>query len=339
MSEINEQENNQDEVIPEEAPQASVELPGRRLREQRESSHLNLDEVAHHLRLDAELIKALESDNYSQLPSPAYICGYLRSYARLLKLPEDEIVQAYSHGEQINAALIPSSVSIQPKKTAKTGLVKTVFIIVIVVLVVGGLYLLGDKFNIFGAGSSQKTSEVTVPAVTTAPEKESKVSEQQNKSKPQTPEMSGSNTQQPLQSTEKVEPGKTVVENLPTPKATITNTSAPETKSQVTTPGGQQATEANQANTTTQKNILPAKTAQIRIHCNADSWVNVTDNTGKRLLYQLVVKNADLTLDGEPPFTVVLGNAPEVQVFYDGKEFDHTRYRRGDTAFFKVGLK
>jgi len=340
MSEINEQENNRDETISENAPQASVELPGRRLREQRESSHLNLEEVAHHLRLDAQLIKALEADDYSQLPSAAYICGYLRSYARLLKLPENEIVQAYNHGEQINAALIPSSVSIQPKKTAKTGLLKTVVVIVFVVLVAGGLYLISDKFDFFRTGRSQKSSQLTVPpAVTTAPEQESKVSAPAPESEPQTPEAPAPDTQQPAQPPVKVEPGKTVVENLPTPKSTITNAPAPETKPQEVAPAGQ-TTQAHQVNPTAQQqNSSPVNTAQLHIHCNADSWVEVTDNTGKRLLYRLVEKNSDLNLDGEPPFTILLGNAPEVQVFYDGKEFDHTRYHRDDVAYFKIGTK
>jgi len=340
MSELNEQEGTQDEAATESKQQPAMELPGRRLREQRESSHLSREEVAHHLRLDAQLIQSLEDDDYSQLPSPAYICGYLRSYARLLKLPEDEIVQAYSHGEQINAALIPSSVSIQPKKTTNTGLIKTVVIIVIVVLVVGGLYLIGDKFDLFNTDHSQKSSQLTVPA---AP----KATDQQTVEIPPTsaPEASTAEVKPPVAQQSPPAPAnvgtrKTVIENLPTPKTKIPGVESAETAPSVpAAPAPAQATTAGAANAVAQTGSVPVKTAQLRLHLNGDSWVEVTDKSGQRLVYRLVEKDQDLNLSGEPPFTILLGNAPDVQVFYDGKEFDHTRYLRGEIAYFKVGVK
>jgi cytoskeleton protein RodZ len=69
--------------------------PGAQLREAREKRSLGIDKVASGLNLDASIIRALESDDSSTLPAPIFVQGYLRSYARLLGLPEDDIVRDY----------------------------------------------------------------------------------------------------------------------------------------------------------------------------------------------------------------------------------------------------
>jgi cytoskeleton protein RodZ len=332
MNDSTEQEMIQDEVKTENIAQATLELPGRRLRAHREGSHLSREEVAHHLRLDAQLIKALEEDDYSRLPSPAYICGYLRSYARLLKLPEDEIVKAYSHGEEINAALIPSSVSILPKKVVNMKLIKTIVIFIIVALLAAGLYLLADKFDIFDVVRSQKVSQLTMPVTPKAIQ-------------PQTQEVAPSpevNTPPPSVNTEaavtptappvKAEAGKVLVEQIPTAKTEILGVPPKITEAAP-------VAEAAPAVTQVAQDKATAQTSLLRLHFLGDSWAEVSDSTGKRLVYQLAEKNTDLNLTGEPPFTILLGNAPEVQVFYKGKEFDHTRYHRDEIAYFRVGVK
>lgn len=337
MSDTSQQQTAQDENLTEIADKAKTELPGRRLRDQRESNHLSQEEVAHHLRLDVQLIKGLEDDDYSQLPSPAYICGYLRSYARLLKLPENEIVQAYSHGKQIDSALIPQSVSITLKKTGNPAFIKTALIIIIVVLVLGGVYLVADKFDLFTIGSSQKSSKVTVSVVPKALEPQRNESAKAVDT-PQEP--AAKDVEEAPQAQAPTAPsatGKTFIEKLPTPKTKI-----PQNETVATAPAAAPAspvTATTPAKNVAAKNTVAAASAQLRLHFNGDSWAEVKDSTGKRLLYKLVTKDADVNLAGEPPFTILLGNAPDVQVFYNGKEFDHKGYHRGEIAYFHVGAK
>ncbi|WP_198321539.1 MULTISPECIES: RodZ domain-containing protein [Methylococcus] len=69
---------------------------GYRLRAAREARKLGLDKVARELHLSVGTVGALERDDYSGLPPPTFVRGYLRSYARLLDLPEQEIVDAYN---------------------------------------------------------------------------------------------------------------------------------------------------------------------------------------------------------------------------------------------------
>ncbi|WP_367026794.1 helix-turn-helix domain-containing protein [Methylococcus sp. ANG] len=83
---------------------------GQRLRAAREARRLGVDKVARELHLSAGIIGALERDDYASLPPPAFVRGYLRNYARLLDLPEQEIVDAYNRvaGEEAGPELRPA---------------------------------------------------------------------------------------------------------------------------------------------------------------------------------------------------------------------------------------
>ena len=69
---------------------------GRQLAAARNGRKLDIDTVARELKLDAAIIRALESDDRAALPAPIFVQGYLRSYARLLELPVQELLQRYA---------------------------------------------------------------------------------------------------------------------------------------------------------------------------------------------------------------------------------------------------
>jgi cytoskeleton protein RodZ len=69
---------------------------GSRLSAAREKHKLTANAVADELKLDVNMIYALENDDKAALPSAIFVQGYLRRYARLVGLPEDELVRDYS---------------------------------------------------------------------------------------------------------------------------------------------------------------------------------------------------------------------------------------------------
>jgi cytoskeleton protein RodZ len=68
---------------------------GARLAEAREKRTLTVETVADELNLDVSIIEAIESDDRENLPAPIFVQGYVRSYARLVELPEEELVASY----------------------------------------------------------------------------------------------------------------------------------------------------------------------------------------------------------------------------------------------------
>lgn len=73
--------------------EAELQLPGRLLREAREARNMTVFEVAQSLKFGARQIEALEADDYAALPPGAtFVRGFVRGYAKLLKLDPDHLL-------------------------------------------------------------------------------------------------------------------------------------------------------------------------------------------------------------------------------------------------------
>jgi cytoskeleton protein RodZ len=70
--------------------------PGALLRMARKQRNLKVEQVAKELHLDTRIVTAMENDDQATLPEPIFVQGYLRSYARLMGLSADDIVNRYS---------------------------------------------------------------------------------------------------------------------------------------------------------------------------------------------------------------------------------------------------
>lgn len=68
-------------------------LPGKILSSRRQELNWSVEDVAHSLHLAPRQIVALETDNYSALPGMAVTRGFIRSYAKLLKLDHAPLLQ------------------------------------------------------------------------------------------------------------------------------------------------------------------------------------------------------------------------------------------------------
>lgn len=69
----------------------------------RESTGLELDEVACQLKVGRAYLAALEQGDVSQLPEEVYVLGYLRGYARILGLDSEEIIKRFKQDQDIFA--------------------------------------------------------------------------------------------------------------------------------------------------------------------------------------------------------------------------------------------
>lgn len=82
---------------------------GARLRAAREAQGLAATDVARHLRLSTHQVEALETDAHDKLPGPVFVRGFLRNYARLVKLDPEAVVAS-----QPSLAPAPSAISDVP---------------------------------------------------------------------------------------------------------------------------------------------------------------------------------------------------------------------------------
>lgn len=86
------------------SPPQHSELPGRRLREAREGRNLSLADAAHALKFSPRQIEALETDDYQGLQGATFVRGFVRSYARFLKLEPEPLLAMLDAGSPLQPA-------------------------------------------------------------------------------------------------------------------------------------------------------------------------------------------------------------------------------------------
>ncbi|MFT7653229.1 MAG: cytoskeleton protein RodZ [Limisphaerales bacterium] len=80
--------------------------PGQVLANQREESEISLREVADALNLPISTLEDIEADALDRLPAEVYTRGYVRAYARYLRLDPDPIVAALAYSGSSEAAAV-----------------------------------------------------------------------------------------------------------------------------------------------------------------------------------------------------------------------------------------
>ena len=93
-------ENRQHE-LPETDKVIEVEMspspsPGAQLRAAREAAGISIADAAQSIRLSPRQIGLLESDAWDQLPGETFVRGFLRNYARLLKVDPEPLLASVS---------------------------------------------------------------------------------------------------------------------------------------------------------------------------------------------------------------------------------------------------
>ncbi|MCA1928922.1 RodZ domain-containing protein [Rheinheimera sp.] len=90
---------------------------GQTLRQAREQQDLSVAQVAQQLNLSKGLIEDLEQDRVDAKLSSTFVRGYLRSYAKLLKIPAQQVLDAYSSNSK-GLHQVPSLTRSFSKRTA-----------------------------------------------------------------------------------------------------------------------------------------------------------------------------------------------------------------------------
>jgi len=164
------------ENLPTPAPVDVQQLSlGSRLARERESKTLTVEQVASQLNLAPRQIQALESNNYAALPGLASVRGFVRAYAKLLKIdptplvamiPSDKITPSEPFEPKRNVTATPFSDNrslSSGNRGSSAKLVLTAIVVAILALVVIILERMGGWPAVSQSLSSQfkEYSEVT----------------------------------------------------------------------------------------------------------------------------------------------------------------------------------
>lgn len=120
MPEISDREKQQANAKNSEMEPQQVSGLGALLREEREKKGLSHEQVSEMIRLRRHILKALESEEWHNLPSSVFVKGFIRSYAGALGLDKERLLELYESAVPV-VTESPKPIA-QPKKR-KRGLI------------------------------------------------------------------------------------------------------------------------------------------------------------------------------------------------------------------------
>lgn len=293
-----------------------VNGPGRHLREAREARKLTPGQVAAQLRLQTRIIEALESDDYSTLPGSTFVQGYLRSYSRLLGLPENNIVALAPLESVVVPSLVSSITEGESEVSSRDLPIRMVSFLILLVAVVGLGWWLSQH--------EPMPANVSPQAVQTPGSEQGLLLPDENESR-QGDAAPVSNEGEVGAADEAVAEASAAGPDEGATAQPAVTVVAPPVASRVQEPVAPPALTA----------AMPQ--SLLELEYQADSWSEISDAAGRRLAYGLIPAGKHLTLHGEAPFKVFLGYASGVTVYYNGELYDHTPFQSGDMARFRLG--
>ena len=305
--------------------------PGDRLRAERIELGLSIEDVATRMHLSVGILAAIEENNFDDITAPIFVKGYLRAYARIVSLDEDELIIQYLDYYSDEDPPINSTSNLAPEISADDAHVKWITYLVII----GLLALLAawwwNQYQI----ETDVVSLDAEPAVSIQePEATSDIAKSEiAQDADTTMSATGEIEVSPLPVEETEVSDLTVVEKTPD----IVNL---EQSEQDIVEVDQQPFEIADVEGLSEEisRMAPMGSEQFEILVHADTWIEVTDASGHRLVYELLRAEQKLNLTGKAPFDVFLGNGHGVELFYNNEAIDISgRIRDNNTARLKIG--
>lgn len=316
--------------------------PGKLLKQARESRRLSAEDVARDLRLAPARVEALEADDYRNMPAPTFVRGYLRSYARLVRLSEEEVLAAYDEAQKPRVAPIAEAPKPAPSvpRQARSGdrPVRVVTYLLVALLVVLVFSWWKGRWEIPvaprpGSATTAELDKSSAPAVTSgssAPAAEPAVPAEAPPGQTTVVTAPATGASAPAQAAPKPSASSTASAESPKKAAT-----AETPKAVVETPRPEAAAPAGK--TPSAPAPVAENTVQVSLIFDGESWADVRDARRQRLVYQQFKPGQSVTVSGVPPFKVYLSNAGAVRMRYAGEPYDVAAHRTGLYARFSVG--
>ena len=297
----------------------------------REEQRLSIQEIATRLRLSVKQIEAIEADNFAALPEPTIVRGFIRNYAKQLKIAAEPLLEAYS-------VMVPSSVphemivkpSANMKMTSyqkpKTGLYSLLALAILLGL---GIFLFYQNYvqkpsptkQIADMGSVESLP-LPQPALPAA-ERDSAL---QASTELTLPAATNTNTETSGNTTASADTPAPTSTTLPADnlQANTTSAAAPLPAPVVAEPS------------VTAPIVSPAGLARLEFSANQETWVSVIDASGREVYSKTIFAGSRENINVTLPANVTVGNAGATSLSMNGKSYDLAPYSRNNVAHIKL---
>lgn len=269
---------------------------GQTLRDAREAQGVTLDEAAVRLRLMHRQVEAMERDDFESLGQPVFARGFVRNYARLLGLAPDPLLARMSGAPVEPPAVSPVEPALPRSWLASPWLILVLLGLLLVVAVPVALYLWLNSEG--GDGAVNPAPRVAQSHLAPAP----------------APVVAPVAATAPVPAPADAVPAAPVEPSAPAPSAAESVEGA-----------GAPATSA------------PAAAGSVlHIEFGGESWTEIKDASGHMLHRQLDPAGSSVDVRGQPPFDLVIGNASQARMTYNGRPIDLKPFIDGSVARFTL---
>jgi len=314
---------------------AALPSPGAQLREARELRGESVGEVAFALKLSPRQVVALESDDFAGLPGMPFVRGFLRNYARYLALDPVPLLEGVQHlaGE--------TAVDLSPIKNAegelpsgrgqRLGPAPVGWIVLLLSLLV----LAGWYFDWFRTEPQRIESTLDTPLVDSEP-----VAPTDAVPMPGAELASDDDTAQSLV----VEDAAAVAGARAAGAATsaamepLPQDAQLPVASEAPIPMVEATTAVNDSPVAAAEEVRKPAGAdrQLAFRFGAESWVEVRDASGSVVYAGVNRAGSTRMVQGRPPFALVIGNAANVSLEFEGKPVELAAHTKVSVARLTV---
>ena len=272
------------------ANSTALQRPGEILAAERERQGLAATDIAQKLHLSVWQIEALEAGDYARLPRGPFLRGFVRNYAKVLNLPSDGLIAALAEGGPRDPApriVVPSqNIRFDPlSERMSSPYVKAAGLAAIVIAVGFAAMYWWLFIKPTPPGAVAQKSAVT-----------------ESKPKAAAPVIASVPVAPP--------PPAQAPAPAPAPQQALPVTPAPPAVAKPTPPAPKPAP------------VVAASGSTLKFHFKGRSWVEIRDADGKLLLTGNNPADTDAEVSGKAPFKVIVGNAPDVKMFFNDRELD-----------------
>ncbi|MTD28547.1 cytoskeleton protein RodZ [Erwinia sorbitola] len=323
---------------------SNVNSTGERLRGARELMGLTQQNVAERLCLKLSTVRDIEEDKSPADLASTFLRGYIRSYARLVRVPEEELLPMMAKQAPVRAAKVEpmQSFSLGKRRKKRDGwlMIFTWLVLFVVVGLTGAWWWQNHK--------AAQDDLVTMADQNATSEGDNSQSIPLTDSNASTGIDTGGQMAAPSDTTPPADSANTsstpaVAAPSATAQSSAANTQADNSQPAVVSP--------SQAPVDTgASGQLPTSSAGVSqpavdpnavvMNFSSDCWLEVTDATGKKLFSGIQRSGGKLSLAGTAPYRLKIGAPAAVQIEYQGKPVDLSRFiRTNQVARLTIGAQ
>jgi cytoskeleton protein RodZ len=345
---MNESEMNKlpDESIKPEIPAGPL-TPGAKLRQGREAHGWTIEQVASQLYLAPRQVMALENDDYASLPGMSIVRGFMRSYAKLLKIDPAPLLASVGSETKLGGEPLPTRKTLStpfsqtrmPSMNDKPA-VSSKWVLGVLIAVLAGVGIWAAQQNsdvadlsksasdrvrdglasLSGSNASRPESPPDAAGTPKTPEAtvETPAAPSTPSAPPAAPAVTSSTPAQPSQSGSGAESQKPATDAPAVTGAAGTTAGAGATTS-APVPAPAPANAAPVPATAEPVKPATAATNPLVFTVRDDSWITVKRADDNSTVFTRLVKSGETeTIDLPGPVTVVIGNAAGVSATLRG---------------------